>query len=145
MGKRRKAREAALQILFQTEFNDNSIEKIQSQFWIKKKVDLDVQKFSQTLVKNVLAHKDEIDGAIQSVSEHWRVSRMTVIDRCILRIGVAELLFGEDIASAVIINEAIEIAKKFSSTEAAHFINGILDAVKNTQRENMLSEGEKND
>jgi len=130
MGKRRKAREAALQLLFQTEFNDNSLEDILKQFWKNKKADKETRAFCRALVKNVLAHRDEIDLSIQSVSENWRVSRMAVIDRCILRMAVCELVFDEDLAPAIVINEAIEIAKKYSGTKAANFINGILDALK---------------
>lgn len=130
MGKRRKGREAALQVLFQTEFNDSSVEDILNLSWKNKKADKEMREFCRALVENVLAHKEEIDSAIQFVSEHWRVSRMAVIDRCILRVAVSELVFDEDIASAIVINEAIEIAKKYSSTKSATFINGILDAVK---------------
>jgi len=140
MGKRRKAREAALQVLFQTEFNDSSVKDILKLFWKNKKADKEMREFSRALVENVLAHKEEIDSAIQFVSEHWRVSRMAVIDRCILRMAVSELVFDEDIASAIVINEAIEIAKKYSSKESATFINGILDAVKKKS----LSKSEKN-
>jgi len=140
MGKRRKSREAALQVLFQTEFNDRSIKDILSLFWKNKKADKEIKEFSRVLVENVLTHKEEIDSTIQSVSENWRVSRMAVIDRCILRIAVSELVFGENIASAIVINEAIEIAKKFSSKESATFINGILDAV----TKKCASKGEKN-
>lgn len=148
MGKRRKARESALQILFQTEFNDNSLEEILKQFWKNKKADKETRVFSRTLVKNVLTHKDEIDLSIQSVSKNWRVSRMAVIDRCILRMAVCELVFDADLAPAIVINEAIEIAKKYSGTEAANFTNGILDAIrKNTEKEKNLSTSrrEKND
>ena len=146
MGKRRKAREAALQVLFQTEFNDNSLKDILRLFWKNKKADKEIIEFSRALVENVLAHKEEIDSAIQSVSKHWRVSRMAVIDRCILRMAVCELVFGEDIAPAIVINEAIEIAKKYSGTKAANFINGILDAIKkNAEKEKKLPKGKKND
>jgi N utilization substance protein B len=146
MGTRRKAREAALQVLFQTEFNDTSFEVILSQFWKNKKADKETREFSRVLVENVLAHKDEIDRSIQSVSEHWRISRMAVIDRCILRIAVCEFAFGEDIAPAIVINEAIEIAKKYSGTEAANFINGILDAIKkNREKDKSAPKGERND
>lgn len=146
MGKRRKAREAALQVLFQTEFNDNSLKDILRLFWKNKKADKEIREFSRALVENVLAHKEEIDSAIQSVSKHWRVSRMAVIDRCILRMAVCELVFGEDIAPAIVINEAIEIAKKYSGTKAANFINGILDAIKkNAEKEKKLPKGKKND
>lgn len=81
MGKRRKAREAALQILFQTEFNDSPVKNILSLFWKNKKSDKEMREFSRSLVENVLEHKDKIDLVIQSVSKNWRVSRMTVIDR----------------------------------------------------------------
>ena len=140
MGKRRKAREEALQILFQTEFNDNSLEDILRQFWKNKKADKETREFSRTLVENVLRHKEKIDLFIQSVSENWRVSRMAVIDLCILRIAVCELIFDEDLAPAIVMNEAIEIAKKYSGTKAANFINGILDAV-NKEKENSLPKG----
>lgn len=143
MGKRRKAREAALQVLFQTEFNDNSIDDILRFFWKNKKSDKETREFSRGLVKNVLAHKDEIDLAIQSVSKNWRLSRMAVLDRCILRIAVCELSFDADIPPAIVINEAIEIAKKYSGTEAANFINGILDAVKNNSKKEKEKEKEK--
>lgn len=146
MGTRRKAREAALQLLFQTEFNETSLEDILKQFWKNKKADKGIKAFSRALVENVLAHRDEIDLSIQSVSENWRLSRMAVIDRCILRIAVSELVFDEDLAPAIVINEAIEIAKKYSGTEAANFINGILDAIKkNTEKEKNLPKGKKND
>lgn len=146
MGKRRKAREAALQVLFQTEFNDSPVKNILSLFWKNKKSDKEMREFSRALVENVLEHKDEIDSVIQSVSEHWRVSRMTVIDRCILRMAVCEFAFVENTEPAVVINEAIEIAKKYSSKEAATFINGILDAVKkNTEKEKSSSKGKIND
>jgi len=144
MGKRRKAREEALQILFQTEFNDNSLEDILRQFWKNKKADKETREFSRTLVENVLRHKEKIDLFIQSVSENWRVSRMAVIDLCILRIAVCELIFDEDLAPAIVMNEAIEIAKKYSGTKAANFINGILDAVnknKEKEKENSLPKG----
>ena len=144
MGKRRKAREEALQILFQTEFNDNSLEDILRQFWKNKKADKETREFSRTLVENVLRHKEKIDLFIQSVSENWRVSRMAIIDLCILRIAVCELIFDEDLAPAIVMNEAIEIAKKYSGTKAANFINGVLDAVnknKEKEKENSLPKG----
>ena len=130
MGRRRKAREIALQILFQIEFNDCDLDLILDQYWEFKSVEKEVEKFSRWLVKNVAEHREDLDSTIQSVSEHWRLSRMAVIDRNILRLAVFELSFGENIAPAIVINEAIEIAKKFSGTQAANFINGILDAIK---------------
>jgi len=130
MGKRRKARESTLQILFQLEFNDPQPEKVLNLFWESRKTSKEIKDYSSWLVKGIISHKKKIDNIIQSVSEHWRISRMAVVDRNVLRIAVFELLFEENIASAVIINEAIEIAKKYSSMEAATFVNGILDAIR---------------
>jgi len=130
MGKRRKARESTLQILFQLEFNDPQPEKVLNLFWESRRTSKEIKDYSSWLVKGIISHKKKIDNIIQSVSEHWRISRMAVVDRNVLRIAVFELLFEENIASAVIINEAIEIAKKYSSMEAATFVNGILDAIR---------------
>lgn len=130
MGKRRKARESTLQILFQLEFNDPQPEKVLNLFWESRRTSKEIKDYSSWLVKGIISHKKKIDDIIQSVSEHWRISRMAVVDRNVLRIAVFELLFEENIASAVIINEAIEIARKYSSMEAATFVNGILDAIR---------------
>ena len=129
-GKRRKARESALQVLFQLEFVNLNVDRGISQFWEGKKTVESIKEYSTHLVKGIDSHKEEIDELIQSISDHWRMSRMAVVDRNILRIAVFELLYEKDIAPAVVINEAIEIAKKYSSDDAASFINGILDAVR---------------
>jgi len=130
MGKRRKARESTLQILFQLEFNSNQPETTIKQYWESRRTSEEIKEYSHWLVNGIMSHQREIDSVIQSVSEHWRLSRMAVIDRNILRLAVFELLFEEDMAAAIIINEAIEIAKKYSSEEAATFVNGILDAIR---------------
>jgi len=130
MGRRRKARENALQILFQLEFNKPQIEKVIDQFWKEKKASEEIRDYSNWLVKGIVSHQPEIDNLIQSLSDHWRLSRMAHVDRNILRIAVFEFLYEKNIAAAIIINEAIEIAKKYSSDEAAAFINGILDAIR---------------
>jgi N utilization substance protein B len=130
MGKRRKARESALQILFQLEFNDTQVEEIIAQFWKDKKSSKEIREYATWLVKGIITHREEINKLIQSISDHWRLSRMALIDRNILRTAVFELLYEENIAPAVVINEAIEIAKKYSNDEAAAFVNGILDAVR---------------
>jgi N utilization substance protein B len=130
MGKRRKARESTLQILFQLEFNDSDAEKAFQLFWKDKKATKEVKEYCRWLIKGVISHQESIDRSIQSVSEHWRLSRMPVVDRNILRMAVFELLYEEDVAPAVIINEAIEIAKKYSSEQAAMFINGVLDTLR---------------
>jgi N utilization substance protein B len=130
MGKRRTSRENALQILFEMEFNDAGLERILASYWNSKKVDGQVQEYANWLVRGIVARKEEVDALIQGNSEHWRISRMAFVDRNILRIAVFELLEEKLIAPAIVINEAIEIAKRYGSDEAAVFVNGVLDAVR---------------
>ncbi|MFQ6083293.1 MAG: transcription antitermination factor NusB [Candidatus Aminicenantia bacterium] len=130
MGERRKSRESALQILFQLEFVNNDLEKIINQYWKNRKSSEKVKNYANWLVKGVISSREKIDKLIKSSSEHWRLPRMAVVDRNILRIAVFEFLFERDVPPPVIINEAIEIAKKYSTEEAGQFVNGILDGIK---------------
>ncbi len=130
MGHRRKAREETLRILFQIEFEDAELDTIFAQYWENRKIREEIKEYSTWLVSGIVSHKGEIDDTIQSVSEHWRISRMALIDRNILRMAVFEILYEENIDAAVVINEAIEIARKYSGNEAATFVNGILDAAR---------------
>jgi N utilization substance protein B len=130
MGKRRKARESTLQILFQLEFDAIEPEKVLESYWKSKRAAAEIKEHSRWLVEKIAAHREEIDHLIQSVSANWRISRMAVVDRNILRIAVCELLYEKNMAPAIVINEAIEIAKKYSSEDGATFVNGILDAVR---------------
>lgn len=126
--KRRKSREYALQMLFQLDFTGKKINgKDFEDFWSDKKEDRDIRQFTEELVKGTLMHLDEIDRKIESVTENWILERMAVVDRVILRFAAFEILYRKDIPSAVTINEALEIAKKFSSSEAPPFLNGVLD------------------
>jgi N utilization substance protein B len=126
--KRRRAREYALQILFQIDFKGKKIaNKDLEAFWSDKDVSEDIRKFTETLVKGTLQRLEEIDSKIEKVAENWILNRMAAVDRNILRFAAYEILYMKDIPLAVTINEAIEIAKKFSTSEAAPFINGILD------------------
>jgi len=130
MGKRRRARESTIQILFQLEFDDSFPEQIIEGYWQNRKVPKEIVEYGTWLVKGIINHKDEIDKIVQSVSEHWRISRMAVVDRNILRLAVFEFLYEKDLDQAIVINEAIEIAKKYSSDQSSMFINGVLDAIK---------------
>jgi N utilization substance protein B len=126
--KRRRAREYALQMLFQIDFKGKKIgSKDLEDFWIDKKESEDVKKFAEDLVRGTIERLDEIDAEIEKVAENWILKRMAAVDRNILRFAAYEIFYRKDIPPAVTINEAIEIAKKFSSSEAAPFINGILD------------------
>lgn len=127
---RRKAREHALQILYQCDFTGQKPEyKSPDNFWHDKDESADVKKFSEDLVSGTIRNLEQIDSVIQQAAEHWKMDRMAAVDRNILRFAVYELLYRTDIPSAVSINEALEIAKKYSSSEAAPFINGLLDKI----------------
>jgi N utilization substance protein B len=130
MGKRRRARESALQILYQLEFEGSRPDSAVDFFWQKKRAPAETREYSRWLVEGILDKRKDVDEAIQSVSQHWRIERMAVVDRNILRLAAFELLNSPHTAPAVVINEAIEIAKKFSCPEAATFVNGILDALR---------------
>lgn len=130
MGQRRKARESALQILYQLEFEETDAGGVYDSFWRKRKAPAATKDYCRWLVEGIRSQRNEIDEAIQSISRNWRVSRMALIDRNILRLAAFELLHAGSIAPAIVINEAIEIAKKYSDPEAAHFVNGILDALR---------------
>jgi transcription antitermination protein NusB len=126
--KRRKAREYALQILFQTDFTNKKVDrKNLDEFWSDKKDKGEVRKFADELVTGALYNLDEIDRRIEKVTENWILKRMAAVDRNILRVAAYEILYRKDIPSAVAINEALEIAKKYSTSEAAAFLNGVLD------------------
>jgi N utilization substance protein B len=133
--KRRKAREYALQILFQIDFisgnvGDESFER----FWSDKKESTDVKKFTEELVRGTISKLNEIDLFIERAAENWPLKRMAAVDRNILRFATYEILYRKDIPPAVTINEAVEIAKKFSGAESAPFINGILDRLSKETR-----------
>jgi N utilization substance protein B len=143
MGRRRKAREETLRILFRLEFENKQIEKTLNQYWKSKKTTGEIKEYSTWLVNGIVSDQEKIDNIIQQVSEHWRISRMAIVDRNILRMAVFELLNEKNIAPAIIINEAIEIAKKYSGDEAATFVNGILDAIRKNLKDIMRSLEEK--
>ena len=129
MGKRRTARELALKFLYQTEFNSNSPDSELNSFCDRANVSEEVQNFTQALIKNILFHKKEVDELLEKISANWAPARMAVIDKNILRLGICELLFDSKTPPKVVINEAVEIAKKFGTEESPDFINGILDKV----------------
>ena len=129
MGKRRAARELALKFLYQTEFNSNSSDSELNSFCERANVSEEIQDFTQTLIKNIFFHKKEVDGLLKKISANWVPDRMAMIDKNILRLGICELLFDSTTPPKVVINEAVEIAKKFGTEESPDFINGILDKV----------------
>jgi N utilization substance protein B len=145
MGRRRKAREETLRILYRLEFDNRPLEETIDQYWENKRAHRATREYCTWLVNGIISHQKKIDTIIQQASEHWRISRMALIDRNIIRIAVFELLYEENIAPAIIINEAIEIAKMYSGDEAATFVNGILDAIRKSLKKNKKSLKDKND
>lgn len=132
MGARRKARVSALQMLFQFDIARPRLDDLTATYWTAFGEELgDVSReFANGLAMGTISHLEEIDDLIKRRAEHWRISRMAVVDRNILRLAIYEFLYEGETPKTVIINEALEIARRFSTFEATQFINGILDAIK---------------
>jgi transcription antitermination protein NusB len=141
MGARRKARVCALQMLFQYDIARPRLDELTSTYWEAFGEDMsDVPRdFSNNLAAGAIAHLDEIDDLIVKRAENWRIKRMAVVDRNILRLAIYEFLYEADTPKTVIINEALEIARRFSTFEATQFINGILDAIKRDLEDNQTA------
>jgi transcription antitermination protein NusB len=130
MGTRRKSRELVLQMLFQADMGKQGADDVRRTFWKERtSVGADVQGFAEDLFQVANDRGSDIDELIERHAEHWRMDRMSAVDRNILRAAVAELVGFPATPRAVIINEALEIARKFSSPESVQFINGVLDSV----------------
>lgn len=129
-GTRRKSRELALQMLFQMEMGKQNRDQVRQSFWSERQ-DLDdkVRGFADDLFGMAVERGQEIDQLIERNAEHWRMDRMAAVDRNLLRAGVAEFIGFPETPRAVVINEALEIARRFSTPESVHFINGVLDSV----------------
>lgn len=127
---RRRARELALQVLFQKEFTaDLDIKASLSYFRKHLEVSDESLSYAESLLAGIEAHLDEINTIITQTSHNWKISRMAPVDLSLLRIGVYEIYFNEEVPPKVVINEAIEIAKKYGGTESPQFINGLLDEI----------------
>ena len=128
--KRRKAREFALQILFQLDIRkDKPTATILKRFWAEHEVDEEVQVFTEEIIKGTYKYLAPINEKIHACAKNWSIERMAAVDRNVLRMAVYEILYRPDIPSSVTINEAIEIAKKFGTDDSGSFVNGILDSV----------------
>jgi N utilization substance protein B len=130
MGKRRKARETALQFLYELDLNGEADPAPrEKEFWARHPLGDGARAFSEALVRGTKGNQGKIDQMIEQCAEHWDLARMAVVDRNILRLGVYELLWSVVAPPKVVINEAIEIAKKFGTKESSRFINGVLDRI----------------
>ena len=131
MGLRRDAREAAVQFLYQIDTHKPAeVDKALEEFWRQNDAKQNVRDFANDLLRGALEKLPEVDAKIRTLADNWDFERLAVVDRNILRLAVYEMLFRDDIPPVVSINEAIEIAKKFSTAESGKFVNGLLDRVK---------------
>jgi N utilization substance protein B len=132
MGSRHQARERALQILFQYDIHGKPGLWL-DEFWKPLEADEETKAFAERLVAGVLAHKTELDQLIGQYAVNWKVSRMPIVDRNILRAGLYEFLWMDDVPAKVTLDEAVELAKSFGDEDASKFINGVLDKVLATE------------
>jgi transcription antitermination protein NusB len=130
MGTRREARELALQALYQLDVTGESeAEPALAVFWTHFDAASEVRRFARELVEGVRANRERIDALISASVEHWRLPRLSGVDRNLLRLATFELLARPDIPATVTINEAIEIARRFGSEDSAAFVNGVVDHI----------------
>lgn len=129
MRERTRAREYALQILYQIEITNDPVDVVLNRFWEHTKYTPPIREFATQIVRGTVENLAEINALIEKYSKHWNLERMPAIDRSILHSAIYELIYTNDAPSKVIINEAVDIAKTFSTSDSGKFINGILDKV----------------
>ena len=129
MGTRRKSREMAMQMLFQGDLGKQTPDEVRKLFWPSRDdVDAETRGFAEDLYRVATSRAAEIDGVIEQHSQNWRIERMPVVDRNLLRAAIAEMLAYPMTPGPIIINESLEIAKRYAAPESIHFLNGVLDA-----------------
>jgi N utilization substance protein B len=130
MGTRRKGRQLAVQALYQLEVRgEKSAEALLRLFWESAEAGTQSKTFGETLVRGVREDKQRIDELIRESTEHWRIERLSPVDLSVLRVATYELLRHRDVPMSVVLDEAIEVARRFGSTESATFVNGVLDQI----------------
>ncbi len=135
-GKRRKSRELAMQMLFQGDVGKQTPEQVRRSFWdARDVVEPDVRGFAEDLYRVANVKEEEIGELITKHAQNWRMERMPAVDRSVLRMAIAEMLGFSATPAPIVINEALEIAKRYSAPESINFLNGVLDAVARSRRE----------
>jgi len=129
MPSRRKSREYAMQMLYQWELGGNTPEQVGASFFLERKADGEVESFARGLFRGAVSSIDGLDKVIREHAQHWRLERMAAVDRSILRMAVYELVHCPETPPHAVINEALEIARRFSGEGSVEFVNGILDSV----------------
>ncbi|MDQ1453247.1 MAG: transcription antitermination protein NusB [Acidobacteriaceae bacterium] len=136
VGKRRKSRELAMQMLFQRDVGKQTADEVQKSFWKAREeaIDNDTRGFAEDLFRVAVAREEEIDTLLEQHSAHWRIPRMPAVDRNLLRLAIAELLGFPGTPVPIVINESLEIAKRYAAPESLGFLNGILDAIAKSRK-----------
>ena len=130
MGTRRKSRELTMQMLFQGDLGKHTPEQVTKLFWASvTDVDAETRGFAEDLYRVATSRAVEIDALIEEHSQNWRLERMPVVDRNLLRAGIAEMLGFPKTPAAIVINESLEVARRYAAPESVNFLNGVLDAV----------------
>jgi N utilization substance protein B len=130
MGTRRKSRELTMQMLFQGDLGKQNPEQVTRLFWPSvTDVDLETRGFAEDLFRIASTRQEEIDTLIEAHAQNWRIERMPVVDRNLIRAAVAEMLGFPNTPAAIIINETLEIGRRYAAPESIHFLNGVLDAI----------------
>lgn len=129
MGLRSQARKSCLKILYQIEISKVSVQEALADYFSQNEAPPPQREFTEFLVKNIISHLPELDRLISKYAKNWELHRIAVVDKNILRMGIFELLYTEDIPPKVSINEAVELAKIFGDLDSPKFVNGILDSV----------------
>lgn len=130
MGSRRKSRELTMQMLFQGDLGKQSPDQVRGLFWgSRDDVDPETRGFADDLHRVATTRGEEVDRLIEQHAQNWRLERMPVVDRNLLRTGTAELLAYPNTPAAIVINETLEVARRYAAPESIHFLNGVLDAI----------------
>ncbi len=130
MGTRRKSRELTMQMLFQGDLGKQTPDQVRKLFWDSRDdVDDETRAFAEDLYRIATVREEEIDSLIESHAQNWRIERMAVVDRNLLRAATAELLAYPNTPGPIVINESLEIANRYAAPESIHFLNGVLDAI----------------
>jgi len=130
MGTRRKSRELTMQMLFQGDLGKQNPEEVRKLFWPSRDdVDAETRGFAEDLYRIATSRQAEIDQLIEEHAQNWRIERMPVVDRNLIRTAVAEMLGFPNTPAAIIINESLEVGRRYAAPESIHFLNGVLDAI----------------
>jgi N utilization substance protein B len=134
MGKRTKARECAFQMLYQWDITRASIDEVSRSYWQVRSTTDETRARAEALARGAHAHAERLDATIAKVASHWRFERIAAVDRNILRLAAYELLQETQTPAPVILDEAVEMAKRFGEADSPAFVNGVLDAVRRELR-----------